>query len=146
MIYHKVVVFALVSVLPAVSHGQFEANVWQTDICFASCEDSSTPARQEPRLELSHRFSPDRLGADSLASFPSGHPQPLFDSEDVIFRGQSGGSGGGGAGAGAATDPSVPLAQMQFQNVFIPETHDASAELRPPLSIAPWQVENGQVQ
>ena len=126
MLCHKVVVFALVSVLPAVSHGQFDTNVWQTDICFASCVASQTAASQEPHFELPSQLPQGKLGADSSASFPSGHPQALFDSEGVIFRGQSGGSGGGGAGAGAATDPSVPLAQMQFQNVFIPETHDAS--------------------
>jgi len=36
------------------------------------------------------------------------------------------GESGGGAGAGAAVNPSVPLSQIQFQNVFIPETYDGS--------------------
>ncbi len=36
------------------------------------------------------------------------------------------GGGGGGAGAAAATDPSVPLAAFQIQNVFTPESYDAS--------------------
>ena len=35
-------------------------------------------------------------------------------------------SGGSAAGAGAATDPSVPLTQLQFQNVFVPSTYDSS--------------------
>ena len=39
----------------------------------------------------------------------------------------SGGTGGeGGAGAAAATDPSVPLAAFQLQNIFTPESYDAS--------------------
>ena len=39
----------------------------------------------------------------------------------------SGGTGGGGgAGAAAATNPSVPLAQFQIQNIFTPESYDAS--------------------
>ncbi len=37
-----------------------------------------------------------------------------------------GASGGGGAGTAAATDPSVPLAQLQLQNIFTPETYDAT--------------------
>ena len=47
---------------------------------------------------------------------------------DVVFRGQSpeGGAGGSGAGAGAATDPTVPLAQLQLQNIFIPESFNSS--------------------
>jgi hypothetical protein len=42
--------------------------------------------------------------------------------------GGQGGSGGegGGAGAAAATDPSQPLTQLQLQNVFTPESYDAS--------------------
>jgi hypothetical protein len=114
MIYRKVAVFALVSLLPAVSYGQFDASVWQSDTCLSSHEDLQTVASQESRFELPN-------------SFPSAHPQGLFDNEDFIVRGQSGGSGGGGgAGAAAATDPSQPLAQLQLQNVFIPETYDAS--------------------
>ncbi len=66
--------------------------------------------------------------------------QPVVDfakSGNLVFRGQSpsgeggqagsgGEGGGGGAGAAAATDPSQPLAQLQLQNVFTPETYDAS--------------------
>jgi hypothetical protein len=69
--------------------------------------------------------------------------QPLVDfdfapSGELVIRGQSpsaeggqsgsGGEsgGGGGAGAAAATDPSQPLAQLQLQNIFTPETYDAS--------------------
>jgi hypothetical protein len=52
----------------------------------------------------------------------------------------SGETGGGGAGAGAATDPSVPLTQFQIQNVFTPETYDATGYsnttiLQPVLSL-----------
>jgi hypothetical protein len=47
-------------------------------------------------------------------------------SSDGTTGAGGGASGGGGAGAAAATDPSVPLAQLQLQNVFTPETYDAS--------------------
>ncbi len=61
----------------------------------------------------------------------------LADNLIVLCQGTSGGaagggasgggaSGGGGAGAAAATDPSVPLAQLQLQNLFGFETYDAS--------------------
>ncbi len=44
-----------------------------------------------------------------------------------VVRGQNDvGSSGGGAGASSAVDPSVPLTQMGFQNVFVPSTYDAS--------------------
>ncbi|MGY8767629.1 MAG: hypothetical protein ACKVH8_04220 [Pirellulales bacterium] len=47
------------------------------------------------------------------------------------YQSQGGGSGGSassgsGAGAGAATDPSVPLTQLQLQNAFVPSTYEAS--------------------
>ncbi len=60
--------------------------------------------------------------------FASEEAAPMaFNRESYVVRGQGGGSGGGGgAGAGAATDPSVPLAQMQFQNVFVSETYESS--------------------
>jgi hypothetical protein len=52
------------------------------------------------------------------------------DFADYVVRGQSPSGGGGGAGSGsgaaAATDPTVPLAQMQFQNLFTPESFDSS--------------------
>lgn len=48
---------------------------------------------------------------------------------DLLVRGQSTGDNAAEAGAGAAdaTDPSAILTQMQFQNVFTPETYDAHA-------------------
>ena len=116
----KAALVTLVSVLSALGYAQFEANAWQSDIRFASEEAPQTAAK-------SASPAPVRLGADSTALFPSALSQTSYAGEDLIIRGQSGGSGGGGgAGASAATDPSVPLAQMQFQNVFVPETHDAS--------------------
>jgi hypothetical protein len=36
------------------------------------------------------------------------------------------GGGGGGGGAAAAVNPSAPLSQLQFQNVFIPESYGGS--------------------
>ena len=51
---------------------------------------------------------------------------PSVDFSDILVRAQNGGGGeaeGGGAGAGAAVNPSVPLSQIQFQNVFIPESY-----------------------
>jgi len=126
MLCRTVAVFALATVMPVVSYGQFDTNVWQSDIYFAPHESSPIAVSQELRFDRVNRLSHEEVGADSFARIPSAHPQDLFNSEEIIFRGQSGGSGGGGAGAGAATDPSVPLAQMQFQNVFVSETHDAS--------------------
>ncbi len=37
-----------------------------------------------------------------------------------------GGDGGSGAGAGDAVNPGAPLSQIQFQNVFIPESYQSS--------------------
>lgn len=125
MSYLKSVIFAVLSVLPVISYGQFDANAWQADVGFASEEALST-TKKNRHFELSSLLTQARLGPDSVALSQSMPSKTLFDCEDFVVRGQSGGSGGGGAGAGAATDPSVPLAQMQFQNVFIPETHDAS--------------------
>lgn len=122
MSHLKAALVVLISFLPAACYGQFEANAWQTEIRFASEQASQPTARQE---YPSYLLVPERLGVASMAMHPSDPSRALFDGEDVVFRGQSGGSGGD-AGAGAATDPSVPLAQMQFQNVFIPETHDSS--------------------
>ena len=55
-------------------------------------------------------------------------PTSGIDFNGLVVRGQDSGeaSGGGGAGAGAATDPSVPLTQIQFQNVFVPESFNSS--------------------
>ena len=68
---------------------------------------------------------------DPLAAELFGHldQQDHTGAIDFIFRGQdSGGEAGGGqgAGAGAAVDPSVPLTQLQLQNLFIPNSYDAS--------------------
>lgn len=56
--------------------------------------------------------------------------QPIHTSlNQPVIRGQSpsgAGGGGGGASAAAATDPSAMLTQFQIQNVFTPETYDAS--------------------
>jgi len=122
----RYVVFAIVLVLPTACYGQFKTSMWQTDVSFASSETSPAPASSEHRFELSDFFTPVGLETVSVASSQSTPSRKCFERDDFIVRGQSGGSGGGGAGAGAATDPSVPLAQMQFQNVFVPETHDAS--------------------
>ncbi|MEK6237498.1 MAG: hypothetical protein N2C14_22555 [Planctomycetales bacterium] len=43
-----------------------------------------------------------------------------------VAHAQGSGEEGGGAGAAAATDPSAILTQFQFQNVFTPETYDAT--------------------
>ena len=53
---------------------------------------------------------------------------PTTPFNEVVFRGQSpeGGAGGSGTGAGAATDPTVPLTQLQLQNTFIPESFNST--------------------
>jgi hypothetical protein len=123
----KSAIFILILALPATVYGQFNSNFWQADVSFASSETSQAPASSNRRFDLSDISTPAGFGTDSLGLSQSTPSKSLFDSDTVIFRGQSGGSGGGrGAGAGAATDPSVPLAQMQFQNVFVPETYDAN--------------------
>jgi hypothetical protein len=43
---------------------------------------------------------------------------------EYVYRGQD--SGGAAAGAAAATDPSAILTQLQIQNVFVPESYEAS--------------------
>lgn len=51
-----------------------------------------------------------------------------WQEQAVSAAAAGGGSGqeeGGDAGAGAAVNPSVPLSQIQFQNVFIPESFDS---------------------
>lgn len=86
------------------------------------------PAYSESPQENAKVHSPDDVAflltdLESLRSTPS-----LFDlsrSHDLVIRGQSPGEGDG-AGAAAATDPSVPLTQLQLQNVFTPETYNAS--------------------
>ena len=51
----------------------------------------------------------------------------IWTHSGMVVRGQGGGgASGGGAGASAATDPSAPLTQLQFQNLFNFETYDAS--------------------
>ena len=80
-------------------------------------------------------FAADGLAAELFArgEQPFGLlADPLTsDFADFVVRGQSpsgsgGEAGGQAAGAAAATDPSVPLTQMQFQNVFVPSTYNAS--------------------
>jgi hypothetical protein len=53
---------------------------------------------------------------------------PTTPFSDVVFRGQSpeGGGAGSSTGAGAATDPTVPLTQLQLQNTFIPESFNST--------------------
>jgi hypothetical protein len=53
-------------------------------------------------------------------------PSNGIDLDRFVVRGQDSGEASGGAGAGAATDPSVPLTQIQFQNVFVPESFNSS--------------------
>ena len=55
-----------------------------------------------------------------FSSVPSYRPCVCFGEQVVCGQDE------GGAGAGDAVDPSVPLTQIQFQNVFVPSTHDAS--------------------
>jgi hypothetical protein len=123
----KSAIFILILALPATVYGQFNSNFWQADVSFTSSETSKAPARSDRRFDLSDLSTPAGFGTDALGLSQSTPSKSLFDSDAVIFRGQSGGSGGGGgAGAGAATDPTAPLAQLQLQNVFIPETYDSS--------------------
>ncbi len=70
----------------------------------------------DPLLRQASAMDFDWLATDTQQSWSP-------DFNDFIVRGQD---DGGGAGAAAATDPSVPLTQMQFQNVFVPESYNAS--------------------
>jgi hypothetical protein len=71
--------------------------------------------------QISSLFPADDLSRADLSIF-----RPTYDFTNTIIRGQSEDAGGGGAGAAAATDPSAILTQFQFQNVFTPETYNAS--------------------
>jgi hypothetical protein len=70
--------------------------------------------------------------ANDLSRVDLSRFRPTYDFTSTIIRGQSAEAGGGGAassggaGAAAATDPSAILTQFQFQNVFTPETYNAS--------------------
>ncbi len=73
-------------------------------------------------------YSLDREPLDSSWLDSDRQPLPAGFS-GLILRGQDadGASGGGSsAGASAATDPSAILTQFQIQNVFTPETYDAT--------------------
>ena len=69
------------------------------------------------------------FGQEWLLPFADEPPRRPIGFHDFVVRGQDGGGtsgGGAAAGAAAATDPSAILTQFQFQNVFTPETYDAS--------------------
>jgi len=54
-------------------------------------------------------------------------PNPNFKGPSSGGAAGGGAAGGsGGAGAGAANNPGVPLAQFQFQNVFVPESYEGT--------------------
>lgn len=79
--------------------------------------------------ETGVQSTPGHLGRlEDLGTASWEQPNSSFASSgDLVIRGQSpSGGGGGGAGAAEATDPSVPLTQLQLQNLFTPETYDAS--------------------
>jgi hypothetical protein len=63
--------------------------------------------------------------------YPSANWNPWTEPQAGAASGAGpGGSaateGGGGAGAGDAVNPGAPLSQIQFQNVFVPESYEAS--------------------
>ena len=97
---------------------------WADSADFPECLRRNTESHNSPLLT--------DLLTNYESSFRTRLPFDISGSGDVVIRGQSpdGGGGesggGGGAGAAAATDPSVPLAQIQIQNLFTPETYDAS--------------------
>ncbi len=75
--------------------------------------------------------APNFRGRDlhELAWLDSQTQSQAISFHDLVVRGQSSGGaagGGSGAGAAAATDPSAILTQLQIQNVFTPETYDAT--------------------
>ncbi len=115
---------------------------WQAhSVCsFISDKAAADRCGNELFRPLPNLLSPDRAFAGDGSQFL----QVTFQQDAAAATGNSGmnsgGTGGGGAGAGAATDPSVPLTQFQIQNVFTPETYDASGYsntviLQPVLSL-----------
>jgi hypothetical protein len=75
---------------------------------------------------------PALFPANDLSRVDLSRFQPTYDFTSTIIRGQSAEAGGGGAASAggasvaAATDPSAILTQFQIQNVFTPETYNAS--------------------
>lgn len=106
---------ALVTLLPATSHSQDWSGLARDD--------------QRPRLGLlADDFPLLDDNTERVDRFQLDQPPRYieFEFNNHVVRGQgSDETDGGGSGASAATDPSVPLTQMQFQNVFVPNTHDA---------------------
>jgi len=61
--------------------------------------------------------------------YPSANWNPWQEPQAGAEPGSGGSAaaeGGGGAGAGEAVNPGAPLSQIQFQNVFVPESYGAS--------------------
>jgi len=121
MSFFKVMLVGFISTVPAACFGQFDADSGLANISFESLKITPVETKQDPWFEIANPFENELQNSYAESYSPS-----LSKREQILFRGQSGGSDGGGAGAGAATDPSVPLAQMQIQNVSISETYDSS--------------------
>jgi hypothetical protein len=79
---------------------------------------TSVFANQSPLVGL-FEDEPNLLGHDWLDLQKQSQPA---DFRDLVVRGQD----SGGSGAADATDPSAILTQLQIQNIFTPETYDAS--------------------
>ncbi len=104
----------LVAFIPATGHSQD----WSVPVI----NNSSIGLEYQPLFDQPVFGS----GAENLNWL---HRDPNLQSltfRHVVVRGQSGEEGSRSAGAAAATDPSAILTQFQIQNVFTPETYDAS--------------------
>ena len=96
-------------------------------LCMSSVTYGQMPSRS---IEFDTQNS---LSASSEPSdpYPSANWNPWQEPQAGAASGAGpGGSaateGGGGAGAGDAVNPGAPLSQIQFQNVFVPESYGAS--------------------
>ncbi len=75
-------------------------------------------------LGLEWQFARDSLWSSQVNS-PFRSPELALASQGLLIRAQSSGDSSGGAGAAQSVDPSQPLAQIRFQNYFIPSTRGA---------------------